>query len=121
MGKKAKKVYAGKCIIMGRSGAPGSNVVDQNPYLFGSGKRSNKDGFSLAEDLTRNVGRLSWGQHLDLDENVTEESVDAYLIGSRNSDIHAYFDAQLDIFKKQKSSCSPMVKRRWISKFGRCL
>ena len=68
---------------------------------------------SEAQITVRNEGSLSFGNNLDLHENVAEEAIDQYLGGSKNSDIHAYFDAQLEIYKKKNYSCSKIVKHRW--------
>jgi len=78
-------------------------------------KKLKAPGLLLQGQITaRYVGRLSFGCHLDLHENVTEEAIDSYLVGSKRSDVRLYFDAQLDAYKKRDSLCSFMVKHRWI-------
>ena len=57
--------------------APGLSAVDKISTLY--------------------LHNLSPGGQLDLHENVTEKAIDAYLTGSKNSDIRAYLDAQLDM------------------------
>ena len=74
--------------------APGLYVEDQISTLF--------------------LGNLSIGGHLDLHEDVAEEAIGSYLTGSKNSAIRDYFDTQLDLYKKNSSSYSVMVKHRWI-------
>ena len=72
-------------------------------------------GLSVEEQIsTKYLGNLSLGGQLELHENVPEEAIDAYLIGSNNSTIKNYFDAQMDAFKKISSKCSSLVQYRWI-------
>ena len=95
MGKKVKKVNAVECIIMGRSGAPGSNMGDQNPRLVGSGKGSNEDGFSL-------------------EENHTCLEIDGYYADKQLSWIDMDFSIHVDNYEKFGRECRDTTRCIWI-------
>ena len=87
----------------------------KNGKAMGKARKQEAPGIlSEAQISTRHVGNLSFGNKLDLHENVAEKAIDRYLGGSKNYDIQVYFDAQLDIYKKKNFSCSKTVKHRWI-------
>ena len=46
--------------------------------------------------------------------DVTEEGIDSYLTGSRNSTIRAYFDDQMKLYLQQRETCEQVIKHRWI-------
>ena len=69
----------------------------KNVKAAGKARKLEAPGPSLvAQITTKDIGNLSFGGRLNLDQNATEDAIDAYLMGSKNSAIRAYFDAQLE-------------------------